>query len=136
MAFTGDTLTKLWPLLQKLPPNSQFDILFGGGGATFQAPTQKEVRAVQALFPGVLWEGKFNESCRWGEYRATWDGIALSIYAVQEAPRNCRAVRKKVTAWENAPTAFEKREVMREVLTWECEKGETHGLPVLQADGR
>lgn len=108
-------------LLDKLPDGLwvEFD---GGKGLSFQGHSQEQTRAIRAYFPGIRWDKEFNESCNWWEYRSTYRGVPLKIYAVTEAPPACRCIEEETWVEEQVPTQFETRTVKRVKVTWDCGK--------------
>src|ERR1700675_1610656 len=79
-----------------LIPDNQFFQLGVDDEVMFQASTQAEVRAIRACYPGVVWKKEFTEGgCNWWEYRTTYNGINLRIYAVKEAPPTCHAIEEE-----------------------------------------
>jgi len=131
MAYTGEALRLALPFLEKLPDDVPFDTALSGMlRVEFQAHTLKEVKRVQAAFPPVVWKREWSDYCGWWRYSAnvpTESGkmLEVSIYAVKEAPPQCRPIVERRRVKKQVPTAFEEREVEEEVIVgWDCNGGE------------
>lgn len=105
-------------LLDRIPDGVWTE--FSGTHIGFQAETQEQVKAIRALFPGVIWKKSYDEYVKWWNYDGTYEGIELRIYAVRQAPPTCTAIEVTETKVEKVPTAWEEREVTRTKLVWDC----------------
>jgi hypothetical protein len=114
-------------LLDRIPD----DIYVGWGsgmraGLDFQVHSQADVRRVRALFPGTFWTKKYHEGLKWWTYDTTFEGVALHIYAVSEAPPTCHAIEEEYEAVEYdfpAGVSYPKKTVTKTRLRWVCSDG-------------
>jgi len=93
-----------------------------------QAPTQAEVRAVRAAFPGAIWKKQFQSGLNWWRYDTRVGDVELAIIACREAPPTCKAVKKTRLVAKQVPIGevqYETREVEEEYVEWDCSNGDT-----------
>ena len=128
MAHANKTLWWLLPYLEKLPEQTFFDNTLTH--VDFQAHTQKDVARIKAVFPTAIWKRTRKEGdCKWWEYSATIEGHPIRIYGVYEAPPWCKAIVETQTVTEQIPTAWETKDVTKEVIVgWDCGGGGVHHM--------
>lgn len=114
---TRERFRRLAVLLDRVPDDVWVEA--DEEGLAFQGNNQETVQARRALFPGVFWTKSYNEGCAWWEYRGVFEGVPVRVYACPQPP-TCRAVVTETTAEEDVPIAFEKRQVTRKHVRWEC----------------
>jgi hypothetical protein len=69
----------------------------------------------------MFWKKEFNKACDWWEYRSKYKGLAIRIYACNEAPASCKAITEVRTVTEQVPLTFGTRVVTKEVVVgWDC----------------
>lgn len=113
-------LPDLLPILLSLPDDTPVEPHFGNADLAIQCYSQERVKELRSCFFGTIWTKKPNEFTGKWEYRTTWNGLAILLYACQEAPPSCRAVTRTVTVKRSVPVAFEEREVEESVTEWHC----------------
>jgi hypothetical protein len=59
-----------------------------------QCSTQAAIKAVRVLFPGTVWK-KEPRGDSWS-YTGEYNGVAIRLYACEEAPEGCRLVKYTV----------------------------------------
>jgi hypothetical protein len=120
MRLTQACRATLAVLLSRDIPAVYFDV-DEDGSVGAQCSTQEEARLFRRCFPGSIWTKEYNEGCNWWEYNTTTpEGFRVRIYACNEAPPTCVAVEETYTVEENVAVAFEKRQVTKTRLRWDC----------------
>jgi hypothetical protein len=92
------------------------------GTLEFQRDTQAEVRNLIRVLPRAVWSKQFVKDCNWWEYTTSIDDVPMHIFAVKEAPANCKAIKEEYQVEEQVPIAFEARTVTKTRLRWECQE--------------
>jgi len=129
MAYTGEALRLALPFLEKLPDDVCFDTALRTEALKIQARTQEEVKKIQKAFPPVVWKRTWDDYCKWWEYTCTvpagsGEELEVVIYAVKEAPPQCRPIVERRRVKKQVPVAFEEKEVEEEVIVgWDCNGG-------------
>ena len=122
MAVTGEPL-KIWvDILTEMPDGLYYDIN-RVGSLEFQAKTNEEARTIRGYFPGAGWTRAWNdgERCQWWEWIGEYRGKKVYIYAIEETPKECRAITEKRLVTKQVPVEFKEVEVEEEVIVgWNC----------------
>ena len=119
MSFRTKDFEKLAKLICRLPVGQHFDIY--SGEITMQAGTQDGFAAVQACFPGTVWKKEWIADCKWWQFKSSYDGVSLRVYACDEAPAHCRAITEVREVKKKVPVSF-KTELITEtvIVGWDC----------------
>ena len=122
MAQMCEAFRKALPIIAQLPNGAHFDTL-GTDLLSLQAGTQAEVQARRALFPGVVWKRTWDKDCKWWDYRCTYEGLRVDIYACKENPPQCTAIYETRQV-EKVITDTSHTEVVEErvLVGWDCGK--------------
>jgi hypothetical protein len=118
MALANDTLRKVIDKLYEIP-----DVHFetDSYGLGLQAHDNATARRIRKLFPGAKWKRKYSSVSKWWEWNGEWEGVKISIYAIYETPKECKAITKTIVVKKNVPVEFEEREVEETVIVgWDC----------------
>ena len=81
MAYTGNLLKKVYPILEKMGEGVYFETMHDA--LNFQAETNEQARVIRSFFPGCKWERSYNEVMKWWTWDTNWDGIKIHIYALR-----------------------------------------------------
>ena len=123
MATRTADFDKLIHLILALPEGTYFDSM--PSKLSIQGRSRKQVRAIRACFPGLIWKKRKNEYGGWWEYDATTsEGVLIHIYADREGPASCKRIEKVVEETVHVPANEAHDEVRKQtVVTWECPEG-------------
>ena len=69
----------------------------------------------------MKWELKWSTSCDWWEWHTDIDDVHLKIYALEETPKQCKAVYERQAVKKQVAIEWEEREVVEDVLVgYDC----------------
>ena len=114
---------KALPLVRLLKENEYFDIEEEAGQMVLKliGDTQADVAQLRKALPPAVWHKKWLASMDWWNYEAMIDGVLVCLIGITEKPRTCTAITVKKVVKERVATAFEEREVEKDVIIgWDC----------------
>lgn len=130
MATRIKDLDVVWPLIERLPLGTYFDVDEKEDKPMLrvQAWTRDAVKKVRASLPSTVWRKVKNERLSWWEYSATIQGVYVEIYADREGPSSCKRITEEIEEVVHVPAREAHDEIKkRTVVKWICPEEDADG---------